>query len=106
MSLIKREDLIEHLNLCLSESDGGTPITDAVITTIRCAVEQMPEVDAAPVVHGRWIKKHHSTVYDGFMKISGDYPTCSLCGFAEMGLSQRTNFCPNCGARMDLEDEA
>lgn len=50
MSLIKREDLIDHLNACLSESDGETPITDAVLVAIRSAVEQMPEVDAVPVV--------------------------------------------------------
>lgn len=50
MSLIEREKLIDHLNACLAESDGGTPITDAMIVAIRCAVEQMPEVDAVPVV--------------------------------------------------------
>ena len=51
MSLINREDLIEHLNLCLAESDDSRPyIMDAVVMAIRCAVEQMPEVDAVPVV--------------------------------------------------------
>lgn len=48
--LISRSELINHLNACLAESDGGTPITDAVIVAIRCAVEQMPAVDAEPMV--------------------------------------------------------
>lgn len=48
--LISRNKLIEHLNVCLSESDGRTPITDAVLTAIKCAVEQMPAVDAVEVV--------------------------------------------------------
>lgn len=48
MSLIEREKLIDHLDACLAESDGKTPITDAVLVAIKCAVEQMPEVDAVP----------------------------------------------------------
>lgn len=48
--LIDRKALLDHLDLCLSESDGKTPITDAVIVAIKCAVEQMPTVDAVEVV--------------------------------------------------------
>ena len=48
--LISRNKLIEHLNVCLSDSDGRTPITDAVLTAIKCAVEQMPTIDAVEVV--------------------------------------------------------
>lgn len=44
----------------------------------------LPAADVAPVVHGRW---------------SGvDYDKCSVCGGFELG---RTNYCPNCGAKMD-----
>lgn len=48
--LISRSKLIDHLNACLAESDEDTPITDAVIVAIRGAVENMPTVDAVPVV--------------------------------------------------------
>lgn len=48
--LISRSKLIEHLNACLAESVGKTPITDAVLVAIECAVEEMPGVDAVPVV--------------------------------------------------------
>lgn len=51
--LISRSKLIDHLNACLAESDGGTPITDAVIVAIRSAVENMPSVDAVPAVRCR-----------------------------------------------------
>lgn len=50
MRPIDADKLIDHLNACLAESDGGTPITDAVIVAIRGAVENMPSVDAVPVV--------------------------------------------------------
>lgn len=40
--MISRKQLLDHLDDCLSESDGQTPIVDAVLTTIKCAVEQMP----------------------------------------------------------------
>ena len=46
----------------------------------------------APVVHGRWIASH-----DNFC-------ACSICKypvyFVEAGWNQ-TNYCPNCGAKMD-----
>ena len=47
--LIDRTELIKHLNECLAEADGQTPIVDAVLTAIKCAVEQMPSVNASGV---------------------------------------------------------
>lgn len=47
--LIDRAELIKHLNECLADSDGQTPIVDAVLTAIKCAVEQMPSVNASGV---------------------------------------------------------
>ena len=49
-------------------------------------VDKMPTVDAVPVVHGRW--KGAGT---------GDY-YCSVC---QQLVNPRTNYCPNCGAKMD-----
>ena len=60
---------------------------------------ELPAVDVAPVVHGRWI-------YKG---ARGRFPVCecSVCGNAENAdwaiLGNNVNYCPNCGARMDLE---
>ena len=54
-----------------------------------------PPADVAPVVHRRWIEDH-------------DYLKCPECGvmvkwdftFFDIG---DWNYCPNCGAKMDLE---
>lgn len=53
-------------------------------------IDDQPTVDAAPVVHGRWC----------FM---GLWEECSVCKHPISVDGERTNFCPNCGAKMDLE---
>ena len=59
---------------------------DAIIN----AIDAVPTVDAVEVVHGRWKQTGmHLLPYE-----------CSVCGSEEEG---RTNYCLNCGARMDLE---
>ena len=51
-------------------------------------IEDMPAADVAPVRHGRWKR---------YGKNLGE---CSECGEI---VSVRNNYCPNCGAKMDLE---
>ena len=56
----------------------------------------MPSADVAPVVHGRWVEKEKYTfgiIYD-----------CSLCENRILDNGHSWNYCPNCGARMDLEE--
>ena len=86
------------------ESQGAV---DAMHVVLR-----LPAVDAAPVVHGRWVK------VPGYATPGGD-PVwrCSECGKgvhvygiehgtygAEVADGQWVS-CPNCGARMDGEGE-
>ena len=47
-------------------------------------VEAEQEADVAPVRHGRWVT-------------TAPHPYCSLC-FVEC--RDKTNYCPNCGAKM------
>ena len=52
------------------------------------------------VRHGWWInaypKKEQNPMFN--------YGTCSICGF-EQSISNKLNFCPNCGAKMDKEED-
>lgn len=65
-------------------------------------VENFPAADVAPVKHGKWIEKQ----LDNFRKYQ---VTCSNCGW--VGIENYDsyndpsdfNYCPNCGAKMDLE---
>lgn len=56
-------------------------------------IDDMPTLDVVTVVHGRWIDNG----IQGSM-LSG----CSVCGFTCGAYT--FNYCPNCGAIMDLED--
>ena len=62
------------------------------------AVHRLPVADVAPVVHGRWIEQEKYTfgvMYD-----------CSICGNRILDNGHSWNYCPNCGARMDGDDNA
>lgn len=58
-----------------------------------CLIEDAPIIDAKPVRHGRWIKMTEAPEWD--------QKRCSVCG--DISCCQR-NYCPNCGAKMDIED--
>lgn len=52
--------------------------------------------DVAEVRHGRWINTN---------KEVEQMCKCSECGYPISYFWSRTPYCPNCGARMDKEDE-
>lgn len=52
-------------------------------------VALMPTIEAEPVRHGRWKQRRNGEYY------------CTNCGREERLIFQK-NFCPRCGARMDL----
>ena len=59
------------------------------------AIRELPAADVAEVVHGRWIWNEEGEIdWEQFYR-------CSNCGDKEYWES---NFCPNCGAAMDLEE--
>ena len=55
-------------------------------------IRYMDAADVATVLHGRWLPFHSTAV--------GDIQYCSAC---EIGCTWKPNYCPNCGAKMDLE---
>ena len=57
------------------------------------AIRELPAADVAEVVHGKW----------GDNGIAGSMLVkCSVCGF-DCG-AYSFSYCPNCGAKMDLEE--
>ena len=64
------------------------------ISLVTC-VNSIPAADVVPAQHGKWVNK-------------GDYAVCTECG-ERSGMQYdgvepiplMTNFCPNCGAKMD-----
>lgn len=68
-------------------------------TDMILAIGSLPAADVAPVRHGRWIKP-----------VPGDGENyCSVCKAEQLWFYGygylESNYCPNCGARMEKEDE-
>ena len=60
-------------------------------------IEELPAADVVPVRHGRW---------------ENGNPICPVCGGdkfkdldADIWCDWQPAFCPNCGAKMDLEED-
>ena len=63
-------------------------------------LRDIPAADVEPVRMGQWERCFE----DWRQQIEGD--KCSACGFEYYGTGIRSfHYCPNCGAKMDLEDE-
>ncbi len=61
-------------------------------------VDLQPIVDAKPVRHGHWIKANDP--------MSSPFDTMKRCLCSECReWAAVTSYCPNCGARMDEEEE-
>ena len=57
---------------------------------LREIIESVPAADVVPVVHGKWMHCHSEG--------AGGIQYCSAC---EIGFAAKTDYCPNCGAKMD-----
>ena len=86
---IRRKTALEDFERCNAETPNWTP------QRVKTILLRQPAADVAEVVHGRWIWNEEGEIdWEQFYR-------CSNCGDKEYWES---NFCPNCGAKMDLED--
>ena len=60
---------------------------------VRSIIQRVPSADVAPVLHGLWL---YGDYYD-----IGD--VCSECDWDSQMTHPSYRYCPNCGAKMDLE---
>ena len=67
-----------------------TPDIDLSCEKFEAAIFKIPPADVAPVRHGKWLHRKNGVAY------------CSECEVDTV--EDETNYCPNCGAKMDLED--
>ena len=66
-----------------------------------------PTIEAEPVRHGRWIKTENGMRENLNTRtvIPVCVHDCSICGWHTGNQGQHFNYCPNCGAKMDLVEE-
>lgn len=69
--------------------------TDTQHGALREALGRIPAADVVPVRHGRWIVTAEFT--------DCVYAQCDQCEITQVFYYNKplTNYCPNCGARMD-----
>ena len=61
---------------------------------VYALIERQPSIDAIPVVHGKWVKET-----DRFY-----HWHCSECQQVWGFIAKFMKYCPNCGAKMEMED--
>lgn len=98
---IEREELVEWMKrIPLKDLSDGLGLCRVIMEEdFKRAIRTIPAgtiIDVAPVRHGRWI--------------DGD-PYCPICkkdkfrGLdADVWADWQPDYCPNCGARMDIRD--
>ena len=79
--------------------DWATKLKRAILDDIVDGIMDIPAADVAPVRHGRWLKSGK--------EVCGDHQYfCSECNeeyWEGLTWPDRAHYCPNCGAKMDLE---
>lgn len=103
---IKKSDAEEYLSqpitmsTCLSVEECKTRRRQKEVDLLL--LRSIPAADVAPVRHGRW-ERHFSRpcVYADLLW------HCSVCGYknAESFADAYHHYCPNCGAKMEKEEE-
>ena len=65
------------------------------------------KADVVEVKHGKWQEIDNLVIEHGLPTVKGKTWRCSICGEArKTRTAPDMNFCPNCGAKMDLEEGA
>ena len=73
----------------------GVPYIDTGIQIALREIKAILAADVVPVVHAYWIpQKENHEFKEALMN-------CSACGYPVSWWTGNTNFCPNCGAKMD-----
>lgn len=82
---IERGALIEFVKQNTPHIDG-----DTTMQCVERAMKAAPAADVVEVRHGEWKKR-------------GNEKKCSVCDFIYYSNNDECTYCPNCGARMDVE---
>ena len=96
---MENEKRLIDANALRCEIDGCSFESGYDCGKVLIMIAEAPTVDAVEVVHGRWIFKHDPiTDPKGyFIRI-----VCSKCN---LHTGQKSNYCPQCGAKMDGGNE-
>lgn len=84
-----------------------TPDINLSADKLEAALLGIPSADVVPVVHGRWEPYFEEVEIYNAGGVAERKQTGWICGRCKSVESitryYKTNYCPNCGAKMDLE---
>lgn len=83
------------MQVYLADDEDFTKAFVKGMELVKKAEEETPTADVQEVKHGRWLFGRFG---------SGWCSECHHCGFV-CGEDDVPNYCPNCGAKMDLESK-
>lgn len=87
------KDILEYGMLCNVPNDAVNTEEEKLNDWVQEVVDKAPTVETIPVIHAYWIKRFYNC-YE-----------CSNCHNLINMLERKTNYCKDCGAKMDLENE-
>lgn len=124
--LISRARLTKRLEgvLAMVVNEPNQTYANAIRSALS-EVKLAPAVEAEPVVHGRWVLKtrreadnalivtaecsqgceNEREIWRGYFIDVPDY-IAEYTALSKAKMAHLSNYCPNCGAKMDEEDEA
>lgn len=97
---IDRQKLLEEINLQKAASRHSFPRQHFVVGDVLELIRIAPVEDVAPVVHGKWEVEEDIFGDDTYICSVCKEPWVLITGTPQ---NNNMNYCPNCGAKMDLE---
>lgn len=101
---ISREETLKAFRLTAKNSnkDYQRGLQDAIDCLVPEVIADIPAADVQLVKHGRWIDIYEwAKMHDSRPSGICTYYWCSEC---QKEQEKKSNFCPNCGARMDGDE--
>jgi NADH pyrophosphatase NudC (nudix superfamily) len=101
---ISREETLKAFRLTAKNSnkDYQRGLQDAIDCLVPEVIAGIPSSDVQSVKRGRWICEFYNDVFDVYQA------DCSVCKRESTDkynkVSESYEYCPHCGARMDLKD--
>ena len=89
---IERQEAIDAVYYAIGDGDKADFCADVI--------RSVPSADVVPVRHGRW--KQAMLDHEAF----GERPFIYYCSKCCQCAVSKTSYCPNCGARMDGDENA